>query len=156
MDTFRILEAYNLVDVEKVRKLLWDYGQSRNFDSALGDFHNELDKLPYRYVRPTGCLLLAKNKEEAIGCVAYQYLSEGYCEMKRLYLDPTYRGLKMGGKLITAICQEAKLSDYKYMRLDTFKHFHSAINAYKKAGFYAIPPYQKHDMDNVLFFEKKL
>jgi len=156
MDTFRILEAYKLVDIEKVRKLLWDYGQSRNFDSALGDFQNELDNLPYRYDRPSGCLLLAENEEGAIGCVAYQALSEGCCEMKRLYVDPKYRGLKMGRKLILAICQEAKLSGYKYMRLDTFKHFHSAINAYEKAGFYAIPPYQKYGADNVLFFEKKL
>lgn len=156
MNTFRVFEAISKKDVEKVRQLLWEYGHSRNFDSALGNFTNELDQLPYRYARPSGCLLLAENKIDAIGCVAYQNLSEQYCEMKRLYVDPNYRGQKVGEKLITAICEEAKQSGYKYMRLDTFKHFHAAINAYKKAGFYEIPPYQKYDMENVLFFEKKL
>jgi hypothetical protein len=42
------------------------------------------------------------------------------------------------------------------MRLDTFAYYKAAIHQYQKVGFYEIPLYQKHDMPEVLFYEKKL
>ncbi|MEO0339476.1 MAG: GNAT family N-acetyltransferase, partial [Bacteroidota bacterium] len=78
------------------------------------------------------------------------------CEMKRLYVDPKFRGLGLCRLLIEAIFQQAIDLGYKKMRLDTFRTFESAIAAYLKMGFYEIPPYQKYDMAHIVFFEKVL
>lgn len=149
-----IQEANAPAELKKVHQLLWNYGASRGFDAAMGNFQYELDHLPYRYARPEGCLLLAKVEGIPAGCVAYQALENGICEMKRLYVEPSHRGLGLGKALIDQICKEAKIYGYKSMRLDTFDYYKSAIAAYKKAGFYEIPPYQKYDFKDVLFFEK--
>ena len=152
----QIEEALSKEALEQITALLWSYGESRNFDSALGNFTQEISLLPYRYARPDGCLLLATYKGEKAGCVAYQQLSPEICEMKRLYVDPLFRGKGLGKALVNRICLEAKKGGYQKMRLDTFGYYKAAINSYLKAGFYEIAPYQKYDMENVLFFEKLL
>ena len=151
-----IKQALRISEIEAVRQLLTDYGNSRDWDSALGDYDTELAKLPYRYAAPDGRLFLAFYDDQVAGCVAFQKLSEDICEMKRLYVDPDFRGKKVGSALIDAICKSATEAGYQFMRLDTFASFTAAIEAYKKVGFYEIPPYQKYGMEGILFFEKKL
>lgn len=151
-----VREVLSEADLAAIKKLFWSYGISRGFDAAMGDFKTEIAQLPYKYVRPTGCLLLGIYQGQAAGCVAYQYLEAQICEMKRLYVQPSFRGLGIGGFLVEKIVAEAISADYQYMRLDTFAYYEAAIHQYQKAGFYKIPPYQKYDMPDVLFYEKKL
>ncbi len=155
-ETIQVSIATNKEELEAIKKLFLDYGQSRNFDGAMGNFQYEIDNLPYRYHKPSGTLLLLKYQGQAAGCVAVQDLDGPICEMKRLYLDPEYRGLGLGKILINLICQQAINLGYQKMRLDTFRVFESAVAAYQKMGFYEIPPYQKYEMDHILFFEKVL
>jgi len=155
--SYSIQKVVGQKDLEAVKKLLWDYGKSRGFDAAMGDFKHELAALPYRYASSEGgCLLIAKIEEQAVGCVAYQALESNICEMKRLYVEPRYRGLKIGKALVNTLCTMATQNGYELMRLDTFDYYQAAINSYKKTGFYEIPPYHKYDEKGILFFEKKL
>ncbi len=46
---------------------------------------------------------------------------DSYCEIKRLYVRPEYRGQHISRLLMDQIIEDARDIGYKYMRLDTFQ-----------------------------------
>ena len=76
--------------------------------------------------------------------------------MKRLYVQPVYRGLQIGKKLAEQIIKEAGLIGYKRMRLDTVSSMIGAIALYRSLGFIDIPPYCHNPLDDAMYFELTL
>ena len=56
--------------------------------------------------------------------------------MKRLFVKPEYRKLKLGEKLVSEIINHAKQKGYKEMVLDTIEPLKAAIHLYKNFQFY--------------------
>ena len=106
-------------EIPAIKGLFQDYADSLDFELDFQDFREELATLPGKYARPLGCILVAKENGETVGCVAVRPLGEAVCEMKRLYVKPAHRGKKVGRELALAIIEEAKKLGYKAMRLDT-------------------------------------
>jgi GNAT superfamily N-acetyltransferase len=140
--------------LEQVRKLFVEYEQDLPFDLSFQDFARELEELPGRYARPTGCLLLAIWAQELAGCVALRQIGERTCEMKRLYVRPAFRGKGIGRALARAIIEEARRIGYKRMRLDTV--LEPAKSLYRSLGFREILPYQHVPIEGVVFMELEL
>lgn len=109
-----------------------------------------------QYTAPEGELLVAVDGKNVLGMIAYHRLSDIYCEMKRLYVKPEYRGMKLGESLITEIIRHAKQAGYREMVLDTIVSLQSAIHLYKKLGFVECKPYYYNPMKDVLYFKKAL
>ena len=78
------------------------------------------------------------------------------CEVKRLYVRPEFRGLKLGNLLIQKIIDDAKEIGYKAMLLDTLPFLKSAIVLYKNFGFYEIPSYNNNPMDTLIYMKLDL
>ena len=78
-----------------------DYLQMENFADELRD-------LPRGYTPPEGSILLAAVDDEIAGCVALRKFAGDVCEMKRLYVKPQFRALKLGRRLAEAIISEAR------------------------------------------------
>jgi len=114
-----IIEAESDDNLEWVRELFGEYADTLDFGLDFQNFEEELANLPGDYVRPKGCLLLAIYKGQSVGCVGLRKLSEGVCEMKRLYVREQFRGLGFGRVLAEAVIEEARKIGYNYMRLDT-------------------------------------
>ncbi|MEM6345930.1 MAG: GNAT family N-acetyltransferase [Bacteroidota bacterium] len=148
--------AVNPQQIERVKILLKFYGALRNHDAALGNYQAELDSLPGKYAAPKGCLLIAHEGNQAVGCVAFQALSESICEMKRMFVLPDYQGQKIGFRLVERLVAEARLAGYQIMRLDTHPHMHRAAKLYQSMGFYAIERYNQNPTPGIRFFEKIL
>ncbi len=148
--------ASNPQQIERVKILLKFYGELRNHDAALGNYHAELDGLPGKYAPPKGCLLLAHDGTQAVGCVAFQALSESICEMKRMFVLPDYQGQKIGFRLVERLLQEARKAGYKIMRLDTHPQMQRAAKLYQSCGFYPIERYNQNPTPGIRFFEKIL
>ena len=91
-----------------------------------------------------------------LGMVAYHRLDDETCEMKRLYVKPESRGMKLGERLIDEIMAHAKKSGYKKMVLDTIEPLKSAVYLYKKAGFSECEPYYHNPMSDAIYFRKEL
>ena len=122
------------------------------FDSAA--FERELAALPGDYSPPAGRLLLATVDGESAGCVALHPLGQGYCEMKRMFVYPRYRGRGVGLALASRIIEEARGIGYRAMRLDTVPGHHDrAIALYRDFGFREIAPYCHNPVPGALFFE---
>ena len=105
---------------------------------------------------PEGELLVAVEGEDVLGMIAYHKHSDTRCEMKRLYVKPSCRGMKLGEKLIEELIAHARQAGYKEMVLDTIVPLQSAIHLYKKLGFTECEPYYHNPMPDVLYFRKEL
>jgi ribosomal protein S18 acetylase RimI-like enzyme len=151
-----ILKAESGEELEQVRVLFGEYSNSLAFDLDFQNFEEELANLPSDYVRPAGCLLLAINKGQSVGCVGLRMLSDGVCEMKRLYVREQFRGLGFGRALAEAVIEEARKIGYNYMRLDTVPSMDVARALYASVGFKQTSPYRYNPIEDAVFMELRL
>lgn len=142
--------------LREVRALFGEYARSLGFDLCFQDFDRELAELPGEYASPGGCILLAGEGREIMGCVALRPLESGVCEMKRLYVRPAFRGRALGRRLVEAIIEESRTRGYKTMRLDTVPAMKEAIALYRSLGFQPIAPYRPNPIPGAMFFEFRL
>lgn len=126
-------------------------------DLCFQGFEQELRDLPGKYVPPDGRLLLAKLDGNFAGCIAMRKLEDGVCEMKRLFVRDAFRGRGIGAMLISRLIGEARLENYRAMRLDTFQlKMGKAVSLYESYGFHPIPPYYDNPHEGVLYMELDL
>lgn len=124
------------------RRLVEAYAASLPVDLAFQSLDEELAQLSVHYAAPTGAFVLAEHDGEWIGCVGMRQFAESDCEMKRLYVSPTARGLGVGRALVAAIVERAREAGYQRMLLDTLPSMPEARTLYRSLGFQPIPPYR--------------
>src|ERR1051325_5009238 len=93
---FRITQARWPDDRAIVERLFHEYVASLAEDISFQNVDDELARLPGKYARPTGVVLIARDGAEAAGTVGYRMVEPGVCEMKRLYVRPALRGSGLG------------------------------------------------------------
>ncbi|NQT02545.1 MAG: GNAT family N-acetyltransferase [Planctomycetes bacterium] len=152
----KIVPAQTDEDFEIAKKLFVEYADSLGFDLSFQNFEEELANLPGDYVSPTGCLLLALYKGQPVGCVGLRKLSDGVCEMKRLYVREQFRGLGIGKALAEAVIEQARKIGYNYMRLDMAASMDVARALYVSIGFKQTSPYRYNPIEGAVFMELKL
>jgi ribosomal protein S18 acetylase RimI-like enzyme len=156
----KLVQAESTAFIAQARELFQEYAASLGFDLCFQSFEKELAELPGDYAPPSGRLLLAFHNDDALaGCVALHALesSQSICEMKRLYVRPSFRGHRIGQQLITAIIALAREIGYTHMRLDTVAGtMDKAIALYRSYGFKEIPSYRLNPIEGVLYMELDL
>ena len=154
---FRIERVRETADLDAVAELFQAYAASLDIDLDYQGFAAELSSLPGKFAPPRGELLLARDFQgEPLGCVALRPLSDGLCEMKRLYVAPHGRGLGLGKALVESIVDEAVRMGYREMRLDTLSTMDAAIILYRGAGFVKIPAYYNTPIKDTVFMARVL
>ena len=152
-----IYKAVSPDHVEEARKLFLEYAESLGFSLCFQSFDKEVAGLPGDYSAPDGRLLLAEHEGRIAGCVALHKLSDGICEMKRLYVRPEFRGKALGRALAERVIAEARAIGYSQMRLDTIVgKMDSAIALYRELGFREVPPYRENPIPGAIYMELKL
>jgi len=151
-----IVQALTPGQVAEARSLLREYERSLDIDLCFQGFEQELAGLPGAYAPPRGRLLLALDGAAPAGCVALRPLADAACEMKRLYVRPTFRGRRAGRRLAEAVIAEARAIGYARMRLDTLPSMGEAIALYRALGFVEIAPYTANPVAGALFMELAL
>ncbi len=141
---------------DEVRELLRAYAASLPFDLDFQDFEGELTTLPGRYAPPRGALLVAEVGGVLAGCVALRPLANDTCEMKRLFVRESARGLGLGRRLAAAIVDEARRLGYARMRLDTTPGMEAAQALYDELGFVDTVPYTSNPVPGTRFLELEL
>ena len=140
----------------QVKALIRAYTDSLGKDLSFQHLEEELQDLTVKYAPPQGKLLCAVEDGTVLGCVAYTRHSDDRCEMKRLYVDPTCRGLHLGQALVDAVLAQAKADGYREMVLDTLETLRSAVALYHKNGFTEIPAYYHNPLPGVIYMKKEL
>lgn len=150
--TYKI--AHTTEDFEHGKDLFRAYLAGLNFDISFQDLEEEFAHIALKYQVPTGSLILAFDRERAIGCIGLRKLSDSIGELKRLYVDPHYRGHQIGLSLLDQSLTIAKQLGYTKVRLDTLTGMVAAIKHYQARGFYEIEAYCYNPMPNALYMEK--
>lgn len=88
--------------------------------------------------------------------MALREIEEGVCEMKRLYVRPDFRDLRIGRALVEAVIAEAREIGYGSMRLDTVPSMERARSLYHSFGFREIQPYRFNPIPGTAFLELRL
>ncbi len=158
MDTepVRIEDAHTEPLLEAARGLFREYAASLDIDLCFQGFDAELAGLPGDYMPPRGRLLVASFEGAPVGCGALRPLEGDACEMKRLYVRPGFRGLKVGRLLVERLCSEARTAGYKRIRLDTLPSMNEARVLYESLGFRRIDAYTFNPVPGAIFLELAL
>ena len=138
-------------DRAAVLAIFTEYVNSPSVSLDFQGYQEEFADLTGKYAPPEGRLLLAAEGERVLGCVALRKVSEGICEMKRLYVRPAARGLSLGRGLAKAIVDEARAAGYAEIRLDVLPEFEAARSIYSSMGFVVADPVSHNPVPGTAF-----
>ena len=158
MPELRLVKVRQPEEIGAAAVLFREYVDWLGIDLSFQDFENELAALPGKYAPPEGELILAcSHAGDALGCVGVRPLDGTIvCEMKRLYVRPSARGLGVGRALIGAIISAAEELGYAEMKLDSLPWMDSALALYKQFGFTEIAAYYDNPVPETRYLGKRL
>ena len=142
--------------IEQVKSKIAEYTTCLGRDLSFQHIDEELSNPAIKYAPPQGELLVALDDDKVIGMVAYHKHTSERCEMKRLYVSPQYRGMKIGDQLVADIIKHAKDAGFREMVLDTITPLQAAVHLYKKMGFEECEAYYDIPMDDVIYMKRPL
>jgi len=100
--------------------------------------------------------LIVERAGRAIGCGAIR-LSDGYGELKRMWVDPAMRGRRLGVRILEVLIAEATHCGLPILRLETGISQPEALGLYRRFGFEDIPPFGDYQPDPLsIFMERRL
>jgi GNAT superfamily N-acetyltransferase len=151
-----ILAAVTLDHLAQVRELFQSY--QAQLPSQLRFPDSEWQTLPGAYGPPGGELLLASVADHPAGCVGLRpFPLPAACEMKRLFVSPSFRGHNLGNVLIERIILAARQLGYTRMRLDThLPTMGAAVRLYRQFGFVDVPALPMPQVEGLSYMELRL
>jgi len=100
---------------------------------------------------------VARRDGRALGCGALRIDPAGYGEVKRMFVSPEARGLKLGRRLLDRIEEEARREGLGRIRLETGIHQPEALGLYRSAGYVERDAFGEYSPDPLsVFMEKSL
>jgi carbonic anhydrase len=142
--------------LESVRQFFRNYAGWLGVDLGFQGFAEEMAALPGCYAPPRGRLWCAELSGRPVGCVGVRPISDGVCELKRLYVEPDARGQGVGQELALAAIRAAKELGYRRILLDTLPAMRMAVKLYRDLGFREAPAYYTTPLEGTIFLSLDL
>jgi putative acetyltransferase len=118
-------------------------------DHAFFATFNTLDKIKYAVVAYDG--------QTPVGCGAIRAYTDDTMEVKRMFVQPEYRGQGIGAQVLAALETWSVELGYSRCRLETGTRQPEAIQLYHKSGYDIIPNYGQYALvETSVCFEKSL
>ena len=156
MENMELIICNTAADFEVAKQITTDYMKWLEMDLSFQNLEKEFAEFHWMYAAPEGGYIYIKKEDQLIGGVAFRKLDQDTCEMKRLFVYPTFQGQGFGKLLSGEIIALAKTCGYKKMRLDTIEKLDKAITIYTMLGFYPIPQYRENPDATAKFMELDL
>jgi putative acetyltransferase len=165
--SYKIAPARWPEDAEHALRMLTHYGQylAASPVAAAGmcfaDYEAQLRGLPGKYAETDADLLLAWIKGEVAGCAAItpRILNDGTraAELKRLWVEPQFRGYGLGRGLVLAAIDWARTHGYRTLVLDTVNEAMPEASAlYRSLGFEETERFNDNPILGVRFYKLKV
>lgn len=92
-----------------------------------------------------------------VACGGFKHYDEEHAELKRIYVDPSCRGIGLGAEIVRRLEAKAKIKGYRYGILETGEPLEAACHLYKRLGYKVIENYGQYaDMPNSICMQKRL
>ena len=98
-------------------------------------FDEQILNVLVHYCPPKGECLLAIHNEAPVGILMLKDLGGNVCEMNRMFVRKSARGLGVGRSLVERLIECSKEMEFKTMVLSALARHHEAISLYKSSGF---------------------
>lgn len=153
---FVVREVEDERGIAEVRRLVLMHAAARASTPGVEQMRADAEAMPGKYVRPAGGIWLALAGEAGIGCVALRPLDSDIAEVKRMFVDPAWRGHGVGRVLLEALLAGARTRGYRTLRLGTLGDMTAAQSLYRSLGFRPIERYRPDELMDTRFFELPL
>jgi GNAT superfamily N-acetyltransferase len=104
---------------------------------------------------PAGLLILARLRDQPVGCGAIKFQPGQIADVKRMWVSPSVRGLGVGRRLLARLEDEAHAAGAVIARLETNRALGEAISLYRHAGYREVAPFNDETYAHH-WFEKRL
>ena len=92
-----------------------------------------------------------------VGCGALKIFDTDSLEIKRMFVDPIYRGRKIAQQIVAELELWAQELNYNSCILETSTEMKPAVSLYRNVGYSEIPKYgQYKEVENSICFKKEL
>ena len=123
-----------------------EFNITLNIEKMVNDAVNRSFESLNRYFPPEGRLFLCKYDNHIVGTASMRNIGDKIGEIKRMYVQPEYRGKGIGRTLLERLIKEAQNLQYSKIRLDTGPFMQKAIGLYHSVGFRNIEPYPESEV----------
>jgi N-acetylglutamate synthase-like GNAT family acetyltransferase len=116
------------------------------YSSIVGGKKNREGFIPYNLSESISDVLLAYMDGVAVGCAGLKKYNDSDVEIKRVWVEPDYRGRHIATELMDRIEDKAREMGFKRAVLQTRPIMEDAVGLYEKRGYELIgnyPPYDK-------------
>src|SRR3954447_4806723 len=110
---------------------------------------------PHEMRASEGAMLVAYLRGEAVGCGAVKFHGRKPAEVKRMWVDPSARGLGLGRRLLTELESLAAERGARRARIETSRHLPEAITLYRSAGYVEVAAFNDEPFADH-WFEKRM
>jgi GNAT superfamily N-acetyltransferase len=94
---------------------------------------------------------------QAAGCGGLLLHEREWAEIKRVYVRPAFRGLKLGRRLLQVLEEHALENGIRLVRLESGVRQPEALALYEKCGYRSIPAFPPYVDDELgVYYEKRL
>ncbi|MCM1153769.1 MAG: GNAT family N-acetyltransferase [Roseburia sp.] len=116
------------------------------YSRIVGGLENRRAFVPYNISDSIQDVVIAYKDNKAAGCAGLKAYSPTDAEVKRVWVEPDYRGQRLATKLMECIEAKAKEQNFQRTILQTREIMQDAVSLYRKLGYQQIadyPPYDK-------------
>lgn len=138
-----------------------DPAAARDLIAQLDAYHTDLYPAESNHLLPIDALrqpnvtfLIARVDAEIAGCGAFVHCGD-YAEIKRMFVVPKFRGLKIGRKLLEDLERRMKVAGIRVARLETGNAQAEALGLYETAGYQRRSHFGEYAADPLSVFMEK-
>lgn len=124
-----------------------------NFKNLIKELDNDLraryTNFTYEFdanieVNDVVTVVIANINDATIGCGCFKQIDQDTIEIKRMFVNPYFRGLGVSSAVLEELLHWAKSLDYSNALLETGIEQKESINLYKKHGFEVIKNFEPY------------
>ncbi len=119
----------------------------KNFQDLVKELNNDLraryNNMGYKYdadivVDNLKTAVLGLINDDSVGCGCFKEIDTDTVEIKRMFVNPYFRGLGVSSSILDELIEWARELNYKTVLLETGKRQDESINLYSKHGFFIV------------------
>ncbi len=127
------------------------------YNALVGGENNRRSFMPYNLSEMVEAVLIVRFGEKPVACAGYKRYSETDAEIKRVWVEPEYRGRHIAAEMMRMLEERIAVQGFERAILQTRESMTAAVRLYLGLDYRKIenyPPYDK--LDGAVCFAKKL